>query len=195
MIHSLFPHAFGTYELDYDNHKLLKDLETYDFFDQNPAVTNNSRTRDLDFLENYRDLKNMIIQKVNDYVLEVMKCSVKVKLNSSWATQTDRNSYGGLHYHSNAVLSAVYYPMGNGKDISITFLNPVVHHFKLGVYKNMTPFNMSAYTFYPKSGDLIVFPSYVLHNIDKNVTSGIRYSIASNLIPEEVNGLNDRIEL
>ena len=192
MIHSLFPHALGEYIINYDNTKLMEDLKNYVYVDQN-ANTGNSRTKDQDFLDNYKDLKNLILQKVNEYVKETTTCNVQMKVNSSWATQTDINSFGSLHHHSNSVLTAVYYPHGLGNDISVVLLNPVTQSFKIGPYKNTTPFTMGAFTFDAREGCLIVFPSYILHSINKNSSNSLRYSIACNLTPQEVHGLNDRI--
>lgn len=194
MIYSLFPHAFGAYQLEYDNEKIMNDLKNYQYIDQNSNI-GNLRTTDLDFIENYKDLKFKILEKANEYVLNTTKCNVKMKINSSWATTSDINCFGSLHYHSNSFLTGVYYPHGEGDDISISILNPVVQSFKIGPYKNTTPFTQNTFIFFPKKGSLIFFPSYIFHSINKNTTGAIRCSIACNLIPEQVFGINDRIQV
>ena len=48
-------------------------------------------------------------------------------------------------------------------------------------YRDDNSFNCNNYKLNVKSGDLIMFPSHMLHNVEKNLKDTYRYSLAFNV--------------
>jgi len=93
------------------------------------------------------------------------------------------------HIHRNSFFSAVYY--AEAQDGSINLLNPnqaiALTHKDEKVIKTPNFFNGDVTEFYPKTGSLIMFPSYLYHYV-KN-TNMFRCSIAYELNIFDKNGV------
>ena len=108
---------------------------------------------------------------------------INMKFVSGWIVNQKENEYNPAHYHSNCSISAVLYlkvpefkPRGyTGKkniDGCIEFINSTVDHSMLSA---------GCFLVEPKVGQLLMFPSTLLHTVYPFQGSGERRSLAFNL--------------
>ena len=109
--------------------------------------------------------------------------------NDCWFHITRRGGFFGLHNHPNASWSGVYCvdPGRHDPDKSssgvLSFVNPMLMNFMhvdAGNAKLQTPFGNHITTFSPAPGALILFPSWVLHDVKPYEGEGERITVAFN---------------
>lgn len=115
---------------------------------------------------------------------------IDYRITNSWINRHRKDEMNTIHWHSNAVLSCVYYPQTppNSGDIIFKrshlfynlFHDTLRPEFKDGHYNQ---FNQDIHVISPTSGDLIMFPSHLEHVVVPNKTNEERYSLAFNLFP------------
>jgi len=123
-----------------------------------------------------RALKGIIEKQVRLYTPSC-HYDVDFRIKQSWFTRFDRGEYAHKHNHGSCDLSGCYYMQTNGGDGNIRFFNPT---------QCVNDFNLSElcfeYVSYPPSvGKLLLFPSWLEHDVTENTTDSIRVSIAFNI--------------
>jgi uncharacterized protein (TIGR02466 family) len=138
--------------------------------------------------ENLKELKNNIMEKVNDFVYNILKISKKQKFNleNSWINKHMINDWAQEHSHSNSILSGVYYIKTNENSGNICFHKDknYINLFYPSInfsYEEENHINCSSLQFQPKEGTLLIFPSHLSHSVLTNINTNIRYSLAFNL--------------
>ena len=134
----------------------------------------------------YLELQNYVTR----YIEAIAPRSERIshwKTVSSWLNNQPSNSKGfGFHNHTDAFLSAVLYLKGS--EMSLTFrdeakeatsTNPCHKEFDIIIRHT---WNQDA-AISVSVGDLLVFPSHLLHEPNHNQTNENRISIAYNLMP------------
>lgn len=109
--------------------------------------------------------------------------------NDCWFHVTRRGGFFGLHNHPNAAWSGVYCvdPGRNDPDRKdsgrLTFLNPNVlgaMHLDAGNDKMKLPYGPQVASLSLEAGQLVMFPSWVLHDVKPFEGEGERVTIAFN---------------
>jgi len=115
------------------------------------------------------------------------------KIKKSWAIRTLENGFSQEHVHSNSFLSGVYYPKGS-KDFFIKFIkNKSFWDIELLKINELNALWYKMNISY--NNTLFLFPSDLMHSIEKNLSDEIRYSIAFNVLPfGEIGEIDSRIE-
>lgn len=104
------------------------------------------------------------------------------RVGSAWVNFNARGDYNTRHIHSNSFFSAVYYvkvPENSG-EFHLFDPNPVRTCFHVP-YKESTAQNTFIHGVKPVEGRLLVFPSYVFHEVTANMSDEERCSIALNI--------------
>ena len=120
--------------------------------------------------------------------------TAKWKVVSSWLNNQSPNEKGfGFHNHADAFVSAVLYLKGS--DMSLSFRDEAKEAKAIDAENKdfdiviRHTWNQDA-TIPVDVGDLIFFPSHLLHQPNHNTTDENRVSIAYNLMPCRQNGPN-----
>lgn len=109
--------------------------------------------------------------------------------NDSWFHITRRGGFFGLHNHPNASWSGVYCvdpgrsDVGKGDSGRLTFVNPMIMgamHMDAGVARMKLPHGYQVAGFSLEAGQLVIFPSWVLHDVKPYEGDGERITIAFN---------------
>jgi hypothetical protein len=109
--------------------------------------------------------------------------------NDCWFHVTRRGGFFGLHNHPNASWSGVYCvdPGEDRADSSesgkLTFVNPMISsamHVDAGVARLKLPYAPVTTSFTLEPGQLVIFPSWVLHDVKPYEGGGERITIAFN---------------
>ena len=105
-----------------------------------------------------------------------------VYLENSWFSINRQNSYHDPHCHIPSIWSGCYYVQSNlDQDAKISLLNNNHYSNWPFVQKSVaTEYNSNSLTFSVQTGTLLIFPSYLLHKVDQQLSSNERITIAFN---------------
>jgi uncharacterized protein (TIGR02466 family) len=182
---------------DFLSEENLKDLfesAKNEEYKKTPSESKISLTNN--FLKKFPTIKNDILKVFDDYCLNILKINLEelqFKMGSSWTTLTKPNDTSHQHFHSNYYYSGVIYLSENPSPISF-YLGPYIYNFRERFTFNHThtnKYNTDKVSYYPEKNELIFFPSYVTHQIEKNISDKDRYSLAFNIHPSGVYGQKD----
>jgi Putative 2OG-Fe(II) oxygenase len=109
--------------------------------------------------------------------------------NDCWFHVTRRGGFFGLHNHPNASWSGVYcvdsgHADADRKDSGeLTFVNPMITsamHMDAGIARMSLPYGYQTATLRLDPGQLVIFPSWVLHDVKPFDGDGERITVAFN---------------
>lgn len=105
-----------------------------------------------------------------------------VNFVSSWLTIGRIHSYHERHHHNPHTWSGVYYAQAEAGDSDLVFYNPMMQsgwpHCDSAEFK---PQNSLLTQCSVKTGDIIIFPSYLEHKVDQQTIDRDRITLAFNL--------------
>lgn len=142
-------------------------LVTQDIFNSSGDLTNvNVLDDECDLIQNFN----------NDIVLPVFDSFLKQSLDKNiscwkshnlkgWLTGSGKNYVSNFHNHKGAAISAIFYLMCEEVDAGgeIYFTDPRQNSNR--GYDNQFSAWFDHYSFTPKSGDVVVFPSFLYHYV------------------------------
>jgi|TARA_B100000927_G_scaffold183581_1_gene147802 uncharacterized protein (TIGR02466 family) len=184
--HQAFPSLISTFELkDHPCEKtVLEMIETWEKTGNHRLVHEGSSsyiTGDEQFLNDKRliDLWKTI-QECCDIYTQEMGIDYTL-ISTSWFNTLYENGVVDAHRHERSVISGAYYPYVDDGSSPLLFDNPYSQNFM-----NMNTINLSNYNRYqlecfPKSGLLVIFPSWMKHSVPNNPTKK-RFTISFNTI-------------
>ena len=148
--------------------------------------------------EPFKGIRKLIEQHMNMYCFELLKlANFRIKHSQSWINLHKPGNYSPKHYHSNSCFSGGLYldvPEGSGGLVfCASHTSPT---YTTGTVRPLTTdgniFNADRWGFDVQKGDLILFPSHLMHQTDVNVTNSNRYMVAFNYFLEGKIGDNTR---
>jgi uncharacterized protein (TIGR02466 family) len=153
-------------------------------------ITNGYVSSNVYVLENdvLIELKSALQNNINFFAYEVLGVSNQIQfyITNSWIMKHEPENWAQQHFHNNSLLTGIYYfdvsensgAITFSKDRSITNTLPPMFDFS---YSKETTFNTKSMNIIPKNGDLILFPSHLLHSVDHNKSEKDRYCLAFNV--------------
>jgi len=137
------------------------------------------------FSDQLKSLREEVDFHVNQFVYETLKVSENLSfyLTNSWVVKHSPGDWGQRHFHTNSVISGVLYlecPENSG---DIVFHRDNFYPFSSTIsldYSELNFYNTLKANFKTKKNKIILFPSMVVHSIDKNLSNEDRYSLAFN---------------
>lgn len=131
----------------------------------------------------FSPLKKYITKWLNYYAHEILRMvNVKFYITQSWMSETRKNQSHHMHKHRNSIISGVFHL--NDEASSLEFLK-LDDMFNLEMsYKDTNLYNAKSWLFTPQKNTLILFPSQLIHKVQKNNKSEIRRSISFNTYVE-----------
>ena len=114
-----------------------------------------------------KNIVEKIKNKINEYAIDYGVR--KLKLDNSWINIQNKNSVLNKHSHPDSIVSGALYLKVDKNSSKIYFYNPNIYLTFVNVFKQ-TEFSCENYFFTPQIGDLILFPSWLMHgsNDEKN---------------------------
>jgi hypothetical protein len=176
---------------------LVKDLDYYRTRMDDGSISNNVRILDNVDFSPYRF---KILEQIRDYIYNKLEChdETRIIITNSWIMKHLKKDRSNPHLHTNSMFSGILYinvddASGNlsfHKGERVTIFPPQMDY----EFKNKNSLNASIWTFTPKIGDLLLFPSILVHSVDENLSHIDRYCLAFNFMIEGNVGLNkDRL--
>ena len=105
-----------------------------------------------------------------------------VKITSMWSIINNKDAFNEKHHHGNSALSAAYYVKAEQNAGDIVFFDPrqanVFHH---PISNKVNSINAQVQSVTPKPGTLVLFPSYLEHKVNTNLSNEDRIVISFNV--------------
>jgi uncharacterized protein (TIGR02466 family) len=150
------------------------------------ANTGNITTKDVLVLENPRlaRLKRVAEEALQDYLIQyynpINPEKIKLVVTQSWLNYTDHTQYHHKHNHHNSVISGCIYINAIKEKDSIVFTKRATgDNWQLQALEQ-NYFNCNEFTVNVETGDVVIFPSNMLHSVPKTNHDHTRISLAFN---------------
>ena len=103
-------------------------------------------------------------------------------VSNSWININKKGNKNNSHIHSQSLFSGVYYVKAEENCGNIFFDRNVMDMFLIGAapVKESRPLNSCKVIHKPVTGKIIIFPSYLVHYVEENLSDTDRISIAFN---------------
>ena len=174
-----------------DKKKVEEDRKNYEknghVVEFNPNYNFQSKeTFVLDIYDDLSELKQYIEVQLRLYVKSVWGLTMRqnISITQSWINVNQKGEEHHLHNHPNSFISGVFYYHCNPND-SIFFKNPTLAGTSISTINDIkaklphSVINTSA-VFPAKTGNLILFPSWLEHNVKTNFSDTPRISLSFN---------------
>ena len=107
----------------------------------------------------------------------------KIKILDMWSIINSKNTFNLQHNHPNSLLSAAYYVKASKNSGKIKFFDPkemkTMYHPPI---KSFNEISAEIIKLEPEEGKLLLFPSYLHHAVEENLSDDDRIVISFNLI-------------
>ena len=196
VINSLFPipiymthidRQFTKKELDF-----VESQKNYSHNNVGNSVSNNN------YILNKPQLKNIkiFLQQCCDYYLQTVICpnkDLKLYITQSWLNYTEENKYHHIHSHPNSIISGVLYFNCDEQNDKIKFTNPKNYNQIKPEIKEYNIWNSETWWFPLQTGQLLMFPSSTVHQVDTKKGLNTRTSLAYNTFYKGKLGTNNKL--
>ena len=191
--HKLFPVPIFEYKIQ--NHdELNKKLEKYiyDLKKKDPKgikLSNNGGWHSPYFRIGESEVLKDFVKIIQKYLSEIITLDFgwvfkneKVIIEGMWSVINKKNSSNLRHTHPNCILSAAYYvkaPKNSGK---IKFWDPKeVKTMRYPSIQKLTELSAESVKYEPEPGILFIFPAYLHHAVEENLSDEDRIVISFNV--------------
>lgn len=188
VIHQIFPTAIGRFELETPINK--KELKFINSLQTTSNVGNCTSTEN--YLLEYKQLarlKKFFQESVDQYLSEIIdpQQDVKLRITQCWANYSKTDQWHHAHAHANSFLSGVFFAQSDPETDKINFLKNIFRQINLPP-KNFNAYNSESWWFEAVPNTLLLFPSYVTHEVPPVSVESTRISISFNTFPVGIIG-------
>lgn len=155
----------------------------------------NKSSRDKRILEceAFKSVKEEILIAVSKYAFRILKHSptYDLRITQSWLNFANKGESHHAHTHQNSVYSGVLYiqtgdnPEDSGRIHFSNTTSPGTFSF---VVNEFNKYNANSWWVPVTAGDILIFPSYLAHYVEKSESEKTRISLAFNTFPNGVIG-------
>lgn len=138
---------------------------------------------DFYFDDSFSEFSNYIVQ---NSLMALTHYNLEFKLNNMWININRKGDYNSIHNHPLSLISGVLWIKTPENCGSLIFQSPysftqhlLLQNVDSEIVKKQN--YCSEYTFNPKEGTMVLFPSDLLHGVEPNESDEDRISIAFNL--------------
>ena len=185
---AIFPTPIFTYEdvkeITTEEFNIAEnELDTYHNVGNKTSLDSYILDRDV-----FKDLKNVLTDKVNTYFQEVYEPvneDLKLYITQSWLNFTTEGGHHHSHSHGNSIVSGVFYFRADKEIDQIVFVRrqnlDYLNTFDLAIEKKQTnDFNAEFWGVNVDTNMLVMFPSTVTHQVNTTTNTNVRISLAFN---------------
>ena len=205
-VHQLFPIPLYRGKVDIDTltyHKLINfEWEVGQAYAGERISHKETKERHILNLSQFSGLKKQLQKHIDIFAYEVLgtQKDLSWEITTSWVNKAEPGDWHSAHWHSNSLISGVFYLNTDPKSGAIVFHKDRSHRTLWGDtlcidFENQTDYNSDACGFLPAIGDLLMFPSILNHSVMQNESSIPRYSCAFNVFPKGILGKGGNSEL
>jgi len=141
----------------------------------------------------FKNIKKFLDQCCKDYLERIIcpKNNIELYITQSWLNYTEENQYHHKHQHPNSVISGVLYLDIDKEHDKIIFTNPEDYKQIKPVIDQYNIWNSDTWWFPLETGQLIMFPSSTIHEVDTKKGTNTRTSLAFNTFYKGTIGSNN----
>ena len=141
-----------------------------------------------------KNLKKDLHKKVIDYFNEVVCTSNSIipYITQSWLTYTETDQFHHRHEHSNSYVSGVFYVSADKEVDRIRFYKTAHEEIQLAVSK-YNLFNSTTWQYPVQTGDVLLFPPYLTHGVEKKKGTNLRITLSFNVFFKGTIGRNEEL--
>ena len=175
--YDIFPTLVQVHNIECDTRVVkafLDDCEMETWPDDIGKGTTSSRqVENLLRINEFEDMRKTIEGRVDEYCNDAGL--EPVEIGKSWINHQVQEGYVASHRHELSIVSGAYYPIVENGSASIVFESPIRTPRMSEIHNKATNFTADKMEFEPKSGMLILFPSWLYHyslpnKTDKRIT-------------------------
>lgn len=187
--HTLFPTALFSFQLqDYLelNQHLLKVVYRLKDLDTGVTASNvlgwHSRGN-LFELEEVKPLQELVTAAIAECAKALGYEQVAIRPANCWANVNPKYASNKIHDHANCLFSGVYYLQANESCGNLMFYDPrEARTFYKPSVQSFTAYTADAVAHAPQTGLLLIFPSWLKHGVEPNLSDVERVSISFNYV-------------
>jgi len=174
------PVMFNNIDRDFTKKELAYIASHFKATNRNIGNVTSNNNYILEELE-MKDLKKFITEQLNKYLKLVYKPKfpAEVFVTQSWLNWTKKGEFHHKHNHPNSFISGVLYIATDSVKDKITFYRSGYKQLQLTT-DNFDILNSDLWRFNVKTGDIVMFPSSLTHNVENVIADNIRVSLAFN---------------
>ncbi len=180
-INNLFP--IPVYMSNMDRSFTKEELKFVDE-QKNHCVKNqgNINTKDNYILnrKEFKDIKKLLEQSCKNYLETIIapKNNIQLGITQSWLNYTEQNQFHHQHAHLNSIVSGTLY--FNCNNDYIVFTNPQSYQGVKPKIKEYNIWNSNTWSIPVQTGQLIMFPSSTIHEVETKKNNHTRISLSFN---------------
>jgi len=184
----IFSNFVSTDNLNFNNDELTKYAYTVMGTDPGVFISNEGgwQSNDVSLADEMKLFVTTIEEQANTLHKEIgLNDKFKQIISNVWININKPLNYNKAHMHPHSCLSGVYYVKAEERSGCIEMLNPVTsfyHTIPTDAIGKPGSFNSQLCTLPPSPGLLIMFPSWLMHYTQPNLSKEDRISIAFNTI-------------
>lgn len=176
----IFPNFFYSVDLDINSARIANFILSLEKNTIGRNYSNGGGWQDDILLVDDPDINKLIFQtkEVCQEITNSWKIDSKLILKNIWANVNRKNNFNYPHFHPQSLFSAVYYVMANEDSGNLVIKRPdIQEHY---IDNADTEYTQKHFNVVPKTGRLIIFPSYLNHFVEQNLSNTPRISLAMN---------------
>ena len=170
------PLLISQYHFDYS-----KELEWIKNQSYKKQKTHNRQSKDSFILDNpeMSRVRQFIDSKIKEFVFKVMGSDAEMVITQSWLNRNGKGESHHEHKHTNSMISGVWYPQIHEKLPPIRFKTSEQRDVSFSI-ERYNHYNSQSFLLPIKVGELILFPSNILHSVPINQSDEERISLSFN---------------
>ena len=144
-------------------------------------ISYNSQSEDSFVLDNpeLERIRLWIKSEIKNFVKNVLGSENELVITQSWLNRNLKGESHHDHMHPNSIISGVWYPLCHEKLPPIKFMNRFQPHINISI-KEFNTFNSATFMLPTKMGEMILFPSHLMHGVPTNQSDDARISLSFN---------------
>jgi uncharacterized protein (TIGR02466 family) len=124
-------------------------------------------------LHNVSEIANFLRWDLQQFSLEITTC---------WAIVNGKMAHNSVHNHPNSILSGVYYLQAPENCGGIFFSDPrPASQMLIPPVKEFNLWTFPKVSYKPHAGMMLLFPSWLLHGVEMNMSEEFRISLSFNI--------------
>ena len=131
-----------------------------------------------------RQIKRTVTEEIMGYC-GFERGTAQCVMHNSWGNINYPGGYNAPHLHNGCTYSGACYIRADGDEGDIKFIETTKHYVGMAL---STPRMEESWGWQPKTGDILLFPSGLMHMVEPNTTDKDRYSISFNIEIAQPNG-------
>jgi len=188
----VFSNFVATDQLDTDNDTLVAYAFSLASKDSGVFVSNEGgwQSKDVSESEEMKSLISLIEDRINILHTQIgLNNKFKQVISNIWININRHLNYNRAHMHPHSCFSGVYYVKASDRAGCLEMMNPVSSFFHVIPSDSVGqpgPFNSQLCSLPPTPGMLVMFPSWLMHYTQPNLSNDDRISIAFNTMLVEI---------